>query len=474
MLEKMFTTKMSADKKKLQSRFSKIRSKNGKLSKVIGGILFGIIIIAIICVGVMIAVNDTKDYRMTDEEFSDYINRPIGSIMADLDYVDDEKLVFHYLEGFFVVDQQSYEIRHKINLSKLNIAGHTQGDSFTVFKVDKDGEFAYLTNEGLHDDRVAKYDNYIINLKTGEVKIGNAPGGTEFFTNYTDTLTEVENPYGWYSDKCIVNGDKGVYYLTTQNGFIASIQLVYLDHKSYDNSLFKYVFKDDYVSKIEKKLNIIEERVLKKDEEILPNSGFQWEVNGDKVEKIFDKLSETRNLKHFAVEKDGNYDVRMYDVWDNATDENNLMIFIFDNYKTELVFFEKITLDEQKYFVNFMKYPEMPAVEFYPQDIKKITHAEVVVNDAVYPIIVRDNLETLENMLSTAKIMKGGSGCPFTATLIITKENGDKGTITLATDDCAVFKTGNTYYDYSDGYSSELFGLFGLTTEEIIDMTAKR
>ena len=48
MLEKMFTTKMSADKKKLQSRFSKIRSKNGRLSKLLGGILFGIIIISII------------------------------------------------------------------------------------------------------------------------------------------------------------------------------------------------------------------------------------------------------------------------------------------------------------------------------------------------------------------------------------------------------------------------------------------
>ena len=139
MLEKMFTTKMSADKKKLQSRFSKIRSKNGKLSKVIGGILFGIIIAAIICVGVMIAVNNTKDYRMTDAEFSDYIHRPIGAIMADIDYVDDERLVFHYLDGFFVIDQQNNEIIHRINLSKLNIAGHTQGDCFTVFKVDKDG-----------------------------------------------------------------------------------------------------------------------------------------------------------------------------------------------------------------------------------------------------------------------------------------------------------------------------------------------
>jgi len=471
MLEKMFTTMMSADKKKLQSRFSKIRSKNGKLSKVISGILFGIIIAAIICVGVMIAVNNTKDYRMNDAEFSDYINRPIGSIMADIDYVDDEKLVFHYLEGFFVVDQQSYEIMHKINLSKLNIAGHTQGDSFTVFKVDKDGEFAYLTNEGLHDDRVAKYDNYIINLKTGEVKIGNAPGGTEFFTNYTDTFTEVENPYGWYSDKCIVNGDKGVYYLTTQNGFIASIQLVYLDHNSYDNSLFKYVFKDDYISREEKKLNIIKETALRNDEEILPNSGFQREVNADKVEKIFDKLSETRNLKHFSVQNDSNYDVRLYSVWDNATEENNLMIFVFDNYKTELVFFERITLDEQKYFVNLLNNPGMPQKEYYPQDIKNITHAELMINGTVYPILVRSNLGKIEQMLSNAKIIKGATDCPIKGILVLTNQDGEKGMVTLATDSCAVFVTNGTYYDYSDGDNSEMLSYFGIDSERILDLT---
>ena len=471
MLEKMFTTMMSADKKKLQSRFSKIRSKNGKLSKVIGGILFGIIIAAIICVGVMIAVNDTKDYRMTDEEFSDYINRPIGSIMADLDYVDDEKMVFHYLEGFFVINQQNNEIIHKINLSKLNIAGHTQGDCFTVFKIDKHGNFAYLTNEGPHNDRAEKYDNYIINIKSGEVKISNAPNGTKFFTNYTDTLTEVENPYGWYSDKCIVNGDKGVYYLTTQNGFIASMQLVYLDHKSYDNSLFQYVFKDDYVSKVEKKLSIIEKTVLRKDEEILPNSGFQWEVNGDRLEAIFDKLSETRNLKHFAVEKDGNYDVRMYNVWDNATDENNLMIFIFDNYKTELVFYSDITVDEQKSIVNLLRNPEMPQKEYYPQDINNITHAELMINGTVYPILVRSNLGKIEQMLSNAKIIKGATDCPIKGILVLTNQDGEKGMVTLATDSCAVFVSNGTYYDYSDGDNSEMLGYFGIDSEEILDLT---
>lgn len=44
MLEKMFTTKMSMDKKKLQNRFSKIRSKNGKTSKFIALAVFAVII----------------------------------------------------------------------------------------------------------------------------------------------------------------------------------------------------------------------------------------------------------------------------------------------------------------------------------------------------------------------------------------------------------------------------------------------
>ena len=61
MLEKMFTTKMSADKKKLQSRFSKIRSKNGKTSKIIATVLFTLIIMSIIAVSVYVAVNKFQD-----------------------------------------------------------------------------------------------------------------------------------------------------------------------------------------------------------------------------------------------------------------------------------------------------------------------------------------------------------------------------------------------------------------------------
>ncbi len=463
MLEKMFTTKMSADKKKLQSRFTKIRSKSGKFSKLFGGIVFGIIIIAIIGVGVIIAVNNTKDYIMTDAEFSDYINRPIGSIMADLDYVDEKKAVFHYLEGFFVIDRQNNEIIHKINLGKLNIAGHTQGDSFTVFKIDKDGEFAYLTNEGNEE----LFDNYIINLKTGEVKIGNAPDGTEFFINYADTFTEVENPYGWYSDKCVVDGDKGVYYMTVEDGMTASMKLVYLNHNAYDNSHFSYVFTDDYISYSQKMSDIIVAS-LKDGEEIITNSGFHWELNEEEVNRIYDKLSETRNMKLMKFD-DGNYYVGLYYIWQN--EQSHPMIFIIDNYSFELKFSMRITSDEYNYFVNMLNYPDVPTKEFYPQDIKEITHAEIVVKYNVYPILVRDNLEKIEQMLSNAKIVKGGTGCSFDALMIITRQDGEQGVITLATDSCAVYKTGDTYYDYSDGDNSEMLGFFGLDSKYILELT---
>ena len=57
MLEKMFTTKMSMDKKKLQNRFTKIRSKNSKPANIIALVLFALIIVSIIGVSIYVAVN---------------------------------------------------------------------------------------------------------------------------------------------------------------------------------------------------------------------------------------------------------------------------------------------------------------------------------------------------------------------------------------------------------------------------------
>jgi len=464
MLEKMFTTKMSADKKKLQNRFLKIRSSDGKTAKLFGGILLVVIILTVLVISVVIAVKNTENYKMTDDEFSRYINRAIGSVMAEIDYIDNEKLVFHYLEGFFVIDRENNEILHKINLKKLNIAGHQQGEVFTEFKVDKNGEFAYLTNGG-NQELIKVFDNYIINLKTGAVKVGDMPEETELFENYADTFSSVKDIYGWSSNRCIVDGNK-TYYLTTQDSIIAAIQLVTV-RRDLDDVEMSYVFGTNYISFAQRKTNIIKES-LKEDEEILTNSGFIWEVNDELVKAVLDKLNETRQMKKIDI-KSGNYDVRLYNIWSN--DEGYPMLFIIDNHNLELVLSIRISNKEHTDIHSILSMPEIPQTEFEPKDIKGITHAELVVNKKVYPVLVNDNLKNIEKMLSDAKAIKGSTGCSFTAFLIMTNKAGEKGVVTLATDSCAVFKSGDTYYDYSDGDNSEMLRYFGLDSKTIIDMT---
>ena len=245
MLEKMFTTKMSMDKKKLQNRFFKIRSDNGKNAKLFGITLFCIVILLIVAVSLIIAVSRDKNYEMTEDEFSSYVNRPLGSVMASLDYVDDEKIVFHYLEGFFILDRKNDEIPHKINLNNLNIAGHQEGDCFTEFKIDKSGRFAYLTNAG-NRELVKAYDNYIIDLISGKVKIGNMPEETELFNNYSGTAT-IKDDGGWIGNGIIEIGGK-TYYLTVRDSVIGAIQLAIACNSIDNNVELKYVFGDDYTT----------------------------------------------------------------------------------------------------------------------------------------------------------------------------------------------------------------------------------
>ena len=467
MLEKLFTTKMSADKRKLQNRFAKIRSKTGRLSKLFAGILFGVIIIAIISVGVFMAVNDTKDYTMTDEEFSNYIHRPIGSIMAEIDYIDDEKLVFHYLKGLFVLDLESNELEQKIDLSKLNVAGHTQGTCYTVFNFDKQGKFAYLTNQSTPEDEAEKYDDYIINLKTGEVKVGTMPDGTKLFTNYAETSSIGPGALGWYSDRCIIIEDK-IYYLTTQDGIIAAIQLATVNKNQQDDVSMQYVFGKDYVSLAQYKTNVINE-TLKEGEEILINSGLAWELNKHGVEAVINKLSASMQFKKMDV-PDGNYDVMFYSIWSN--DSAKQRMFIMNNHTFELLFSLELHDSVFKEITAMLSMSEYTA--FHPNDIYDITDAELVVNYTKYPILDKDNLSLIETMLSKAQKMKGGSACPFTASIILTRKDGTQGMITLATDSCAVFRSEETYYDYSDGDNSKMYSYFGIDTDTIIDLTAKQ
>lgn len=352
MLENLYTTKMSIDKKKLQNRFTKIRSKNGRISKLMALIIFAAILLVMACVSIIIAANIKSDeYTMTESEFSDYINRPIGAVMADIKYADDNKIVFHYREGFFIDNLQTEEIDYAINLKKLDIAYNQQGSSVLEIKVDKAGKYAYLSTVGSADE-IKGYEKYIINLDNGEVEKGTMPENAELFTGIADTFTTVQNPVGWFSDSCIVNEDK-TYYLTSEVGKVVDIQLVTIHHNMEDMTGYKYVFSKHYVSDYRKKQNLIQE-TLSDDEEILINSGLSWETNADTVKYVIDELSQNRQMKYFDV-KDSNYDITIYQIWRN--DVSYPRIYVIDNYSIEILFSSDLSEEEHNSIVSVLNQP---------------------------------------------------------------------------------------------------------------------
>ena len=128
-------------------------------------------------------------------------------------------------------------------------------------------------------------------------------------------------------------------------------------------------------------------------------------------------------------------------------------------------------MDEQKYLANLLNNPGMPQKEFYPQEIKNITHAELMVNGKVYPLLDFDNLGEIERMLSTAQRIQYGTDCPLSGILVLTNSTGERGTVTLATDSCAVFVSNGAYYDYSDGDNAEMWNYFGIASGDILHLT---
>lgn len=371
MFENLYTTKMSMNKRILQNRFSKIRSKNGRVSKLMALIISAVILIIMVCVTIVFAINfnsNIDDYTMTENEFADFVNRPLGAVMADLYYADGGKFVFHYGEGLFIIHTQSSlpnpklssEFDFVINLKKLNIAYGQQGSSVLDIKISKDGQYAYLSSVGSADE-IKNYDKYIVVLDTGSVRKGNMPENAELYAEMADTFSTVQNPIGWFSNNCIVSKDK-IYYLTTEIGTVKDIQLITVN-KSDNEIEHRYIFGSEHIP----------------------------------------ITSQIR--------------------------------------------------------------------EYTPADITEIKNVELVVGGIKYPLATSNAQTKIEKAFSTAtEIKMGGTACPFEAELIFTKKDGDKGYVTIATDSCAVFKSGDTYYDYGDD-NDMLLGYFGLDWNTIRNLT---
>lgn len=341
MLEKIYTTKMSASKRLLKNRFTKIRAKSGRMNKLGAFVIFVCVLLAMAFVSLFLAARFNRNrYAMTDAELSDFIGRPIGSCMAELVYADENRIVFHYAEGFFVDDLKTDGIDIKINLKRLNLSYNQQGSSVLEVKIDKAGKTAYLSTVGPMDE-IQGYEKYRIDLDNGVVKKAAAGENEEWFAGMADTYRTVQNPVGWYSNQCAV-GENETYYLTSETGVVKDIRLVTILHQVEDLERYRYVFGGYYANAYRKKQDLIQE-TLSDGEEILINSGLSWEVNTETLKAVLAGLSEDRQMKYTDI-KDGNFDVTIYQLW--MDDVSYPRLFVIDNYGIELLFWFDLTEKE--------------------------------------------------------------------------------------------------------------------------------
>ncbi len=320
MLEQRYTTKMSSQKKTLQARFTKIRSKNGKASRLMAMIIFGVLLLSLLVTSCILALNRTENgYAMSDSALSDYLDQPIGAITADIDYADDDKVVFHYLNGFFVYNQKTNEIDLAIDLSKLDVAPHSQGDCVLSVTVDESGMYAYLESVG--DMKEAeKFKKYCINLETGEVEEGTMPNGAEAFRPRHQTYETLSDPYGFCSEHCIITENYD-YYITTTESSVSALQLV-THNKQIDMTSYSYLFRHHYKSPMTKQREQVE-KIIPKDVQYPIGGDLHWETDSATVKKLGERIN-----PYLKIPADTAINVAAY--LTEKDDACNVYFFFFD------------------------------------------------------------------------------------------------------------------------------------------------
>lgn len=97
MLENLYTTKMSMDKKKLQNRFSKIRSKSGRISKLMAFLMAIFVAVTFVCATVVLAaLNGEKE---KNEPITLYSNGEIIEL-ENKPFIKDNMTYFPLRETF--------------------------------------------------------------------------------------------------------------------------------------------------------------------------------------------------------------------------------------------------------------------------------------------------------------------------------------------------------------------------------------
>ncbi len=125
MLENLYTTKMSADKKILQNRFSKIRSGNGKVSRLMAIVMSCAIAVTMLGATIVMAA-------VGNEEKNFFVN---GKGYAIEPVLIENKLATH-TDNFYLPLRKTFEtLGYKVNYDVDKTKYENKFDKYEIFPV---------------------------------------------------------------------------------------------------------------------------------------------------------------------------------------------------------------------------------------------------------------------------------------------------------------------------------------------------
>lgn len=127
------------------------------------------------------------------------------------------------------------------------------------------------------------------------------------------------------------------------------------------------------------------------------------------------------------------------DEWTCLTDQGFIVDFTYRTELSDAQEFYDLCLNEAK------KQGIQEAVK--PEEIKNLVSA-MLDYDGWYLLTDEKSLLEIQKAFSSSKEVRGGTACPFTASLVLKTEDGESRTIYLATDSCDTWLSSGVYYQY--------------------------
>ena len=216
------STMLCEDKSNVKERLTAIMKYNKKSKMVM--LLSSILLFTILCGGILTgAVTKEKSLKDLSVDISKFDTLSIGTSVPEIDYISEERVIFHSYYGLFVYDLKHEKIIQSLDLKAI---GHNfmQGSTYTEVKTSLNGQKVYIRNAG------EKPDKFIYEYDINSGKLLKVPLDAKLSTF---PINRTYDPYG-HDRVSMLNDGEGYAYFGPDALTVKDLKLyVYFNKLSY-------------------------------------------------------------------------------------------------------------------------------------------------------------------------------------------------------------------------------------------------